>query len=110
MQDSLKALYMGAIITLARKSGLYPQCLHLEGVTIATRPVASGTFGDIYKGEVRGHAVAVKVFRPYEDSDITKLLKVCFFCSQQQSYGLSYHFRLLRVRQLFGNNWCIVRP
>jgi hypothetical protein len=69
------------LLKLSRLSGLYPECLVRDDVQlIGTDPVAAGTFGDVWKGSIGGReAIAVKVLRVYEKSDVKKLLKVPSF-------------------------------
>jgi hypothetical protein len=69
---------VSAIVKLSKKSGLYPQCLILRGVQkLGQDAVAGGSFGDIWKGEVDGHIIAIKVMRTFGASDVTRFLKVC---------------------------------
>lgn len=70
-----KRQHVKALVTLAKRAGLYPQCLHLTGVDMNNIPVAAGTFGDVYKGNLETRAIAVKVVRMFGQSNITKLLK-----------------------------------
>lgn len=44
-------------------------CLALKGVEVVGDP-AQGSYGDVYKGRLRGEAVAAKVFRVHEESDV----------------------------------------
>ncbi len=58
--------------------GTYPRCLALQGIRYEARPVASGTFGDIWKGYYGNHLVCLKVAKVYENSDVEHLIKVNF--------------------------------
>jgi hypothetical protein len=50
----------------------------MRGVRMAGESaVAGGSFGDVWKGEIHGRAIAVKQLKVYERSNIEKLLKVC---------------------------------
>jgi hypothetical protein len=73
---------MKALIMLSKKSGLHPDCLILGyAVNRHGDPIARGSFGDVWRGEISGRAVAIKVLRVYQRSDAQKLLKVGFgFC------------------------------
>jgi len=56
---------------------MYPNCLVLNGVTkIGEHAVASGGFGEIWRGLIGDQPVCLKVIRIYGDSDVQKLLKV----------------------------------
>ena len=44
---------------------------------IGDSAVTAGSFGDVWKGEMQGHIVAIKELKVYEQSDIEKILKVC---------------------------------
>ncbi|KAH7924807.1 kinase-like protein [Leucogyrophana mollusca] len=62
---------------LSRKTGLYPECLILRGVKIRGKePVCGGSFGDIYKGEVAGQAIAIKIMRVYNATATEGAIKV----------------------------------
>ncbi|KAF6742818.1 kinase-like domain-containing protein [Ephemerocybe angulata] len=64
-------------LQLAKRSGLYPQSLHLTDVTREdTHAVTAGHFGEIWKGRFRGRAVCMKVLKVYQRSDVTKLLRL----------------------------------
>jgi hypothetical protein len=73
---------MKALIMLSKKSGLYPECLILgHAANRRGDPIARGSFGDVWRGQIRGREVAIKALRVYQRSDAQKLLKVGFgFC------------------------------
>ena len=71
-----KHRHMTALIKLSKASGLVPKCLVLEGIEVDDKPIASGGFGDVYKGRYRGQEMALKVLKVYQKSDIQKRLKV----------------------------------
>ncbi|GLB37955.1 putative protein tyrosine kinase [Lyophyllum shimeji] len=63
---------------LAGKSGLYPACYELTGVTIVgEHSESAGRFADIYKGSFRGRLVCLKTIRLDKKTQIDHLLKVC---------------------------------
>jgi len=66
------------VIELSQRSGQYPECLVLKGVQLqmGEHAVAGGSFADIWKGQIQGQAVAIKVLRVYRHSDVAKLMKV----------------------------------
>jgi hypothetical protein len=39
-------------------------------------PWASGQFGEVWRGLVKGHAIAIKVLRVFANSNMDELLKV----------------------------------
>ncbi|KAJ7607025.1 kinase-like domain-containing protein, partial [Mycena polygramma] len=63
-----------ALVRLSSESRLHPQCFTLKGLAQG-RLVAGGSFGDVYKGWLENHYVAVKMMRVFEESDIGALLK-----------------------------------
>jgi len=75
LYDDLRCPFTNALLKLSEKSGLYPECLTLKGVQRLGRPVAAGTFGDVWKGIIRGESVAIKVLRIYDEIDVEKHLK-----------------------------------
>jgi hypothetical protein len=82
IDNSQKGPLMKALIMLSKKSGLYPECLILgHAANRHGDPIARGSFGDIWRGQISGREVAIKVLRVYQRSDAQKLLKVGFdFC------------------------------
>lgn len=67
---------MNALLRLAKKNRLYPEVLLKDSVTLEGEDaVASGHFGDVWKGRYEGQKVAVKVLKLYEQSDVKKHLK-----------------------------------
>jgi hypothetical protein len=72
----LKRRHVKALIRLSGATGLYPECLVLEGIDIIGDAVGGGGFADIFKGRLRDEDIAVKVLKVYQKSDIQKLLKV----------------------------------
>lgn len=76
MDIDQKRIYINTILRLAKQSGQYPTCLRLEGIRLDNQPIAGGAFGEVYKGDLNGSLIAVKVVRLYLRSDIEKLLRV----------------------------------
>ena len=76
MDPKLKHRHVQALIKLSRASGLYPDCIALNGIELEEDPVAGGGFGEVHKGLFQGQHIAVKVLRVYQKSDVVKLLKV----------------------------------
>ena len=71
-----KRRHVKALIRLSGATGLYPECLVLDGIEILGDAVEGGGFADIFKGRLRGQEIAVKMLKVYQKSDIEKLLKV----------------------------------
>jgi hypothetical protein len=76
VDPSYKRRHLKTLVKLSRASRLYPECLTLTGVKIGNNPVAAGGFGDIFRGNVRGENIAVKVLRIFKKKDMDDLLKV----------------------------------
>jgi hypothetical protein len=75
----LRDVLFRALVKLSKESGTYPECLVLRGVDLQSKePQESGAFGDVWKEELQGQNVAIKVVRKYVKSDIEKIAKVCF--------------------------------
>jgi len=70
-----KRRHVKALIRLSGATGLYPECLVLDGIEILGDAVEGGGFADIFKGRLRGQEIAVKMLKVYQKSDIEKLLK-----------------------------------
>ncbi|KAG6815249.1 hypothetical protein H0H87_003613 [Tephrocybe sp. NHM501043] len=89
-----------AIQRLSTRSGLYPSCYNLEGVSqIGDYPVASGGFADLYKGKFKSHVVCMKVIRRYETSQVDQVLKM--FSQEAMLWGQLDHPNVLTVFGLF---------
>jgi hypothetical protein len=76
VDPALKRRHVKALIRLSGATGLYPECLVLKGIEIIGDAVGGGGFADIFKGRLLDQAIAVKVLRVYQKSDMEKLLKV----------------------------------
>lgn len=58
---------------------MVPEMLVRDEVILdAGAAFAAGAFGDLHTGSFCGNTVAVKVFRFYQKTDISRYLKVCF--------------------------------
>lgn len=55
---------------------MYPSCLVLKNVEREQFAVASGKFGDVYKGTIQGSLVCVKMVKLYKKSHVEQALKV----------------------------------
>ena len=76
VDPTLRRRHVKALIRLSRATGLYPECLVLDGIEIIGDAVGGGGFADIFKGRLHDQEIAVKVLKVYQKSDIEKLLKV----------------------------------
>ncbi|KAJ3574294.1 hypothetical protein NP233_g1852 [Leucocoprinus birnbaumii] len=81
--EHLRRSIIVAMMRLSKTSGTYPSCLTLKGIKCEPQPVASGSFGDIWKGIYGGNGerssevqVCLKVARVYASSDIRRLTTV----------------------------------
>lgn len=71
---------MRALIKLSKTTGLFPQCLVLHGLDLHTKePRAAGRFGDVWREELQGLTIAVKVARTYQNSEAMQISKVCLY-------------------------------
>jgi len=75
VDPACKRRHVKALIRLSGATGLYPECLVLDQIEILGDAVGGGGFADIFKGRLQGQAIAVKVLKVYQKSDIEKLLK-----------------------------------
>ncbi|KZP02198.1 kinase-like protein, partial [Athelia psychrophila] len=92
-----------ALIKLSEHSQRYPGCLLLEDITISKKPVQGGSFGEVFKGEMAGCVIAVKVLRVYEDSEMSKLLKS--FSREAVIWRQLSHPNVLPFYGVFVNSW-----
>ncbi|KZP04035.1 kinase-like protein [Athelia psychrophila] len=75
IDPAFKQRHVKALVKLSASSGLFPTCLVLNDVTLEPDPVASGAFGEVYKGALRGHLIAVKMLKMYRSSVVEKILR-----------------------------------
>ncbi|KAH7926136.1 kinase-like protein [Leucogyrophana mollusca] len=73
--DNVRSFLVKILIELSKRSGLYPQRLVLLNIDIRGGQVAGGTFGDVWKGDLDGRAVAVKMMRVFDSRDVQALMK-----------------------------------
>ncbi|KAL0570204.1 hypothetical protein V5O48_011760 [Marasmius crinis-equi] len=75
----LRSSMLTVMIRLSKLSGLHPKCLSIQNVhKLGHHPVASGGFGDVWKGVVgdsRGPIVCLKVVKVYVSSDVKALFR-----------------------------------
>lgn len=76
MDPHYKPRHIKALLHLSRASVLYPECLTLKAIEMEAHPVDGGSYGDVYKGLLHDKAIAVKVLKVYQRTDMAKLLKV----------------------------------
>ncbi|KAJ7651364.1 hypothetical protein FB45DRAFT_859919 [Roridomyces roridus] len=73
---AVRHLILKGLLRLSTKSGLHPRCFVLSDIQTMGHQMAAGGFGDVYKGEVLGEIVSVKVMRVYQEADVQALLNV----------------------------------
>ncbi|KAJ6479137.1 kinase-like domain-containing protein [Mycena sanguinolenta] len=64
-----------ALLGLSAASMLYPRCFTLAGLQHTNPQVDGGSSGDIYKGQLSGQTVAIKVMRVFEGANIDLSIK-----------------------------------
>ncbi|KAG2017855.1 TKL/TKL-ccin protein kinase [Coprinopsis cinerea AmutBmut pab1-1] len=64
-----------ALQRLSNRSQLYPACLALTNVEREPHPIASGHFGEVYKGYFEGKVVALKLIKMYERTKASVITK-----------------------------------
>ncbi|KAF7969181.1 hypothetical protein HWV62_28011 [Athelia sp. TMB] len=78
MDSSRAVKHLKALIKLSQMTNKFPTCMMLPGVSIGYSPVASGSFGEVYRGTMKADhgrtcIVAVKAIRVYNNSDKTAI-------------------------------------
>lgn len=62
---------------LSRQTGAYPTCYALKGIEIlGQRPFAAGGFSDIWKGDLEGEIVCLKVLKAFDSPRMDDFVKV----------------------------------
>ena len=99
---------LSALLRLSRKSGLYPECIILKDIVREDDcAVASGHFGEVWKGKFRDQQVCLKVVKIYKQSHVDHLLKVCsYFSCNNIDFDFNY-FRFLLRKQFCGASFPI---
>ncbi|KAG6906988.1 hypothetical protein DXG01_011064 [Tephrocybe rancida] len=68
--------FLNTILRLSRRSKLFPGRLWQKRVALeGSEPIAAGKFGDVWKATFCGQAVAVKVLKIYQRSNLEKHIK-----------------------------------
>ncbi|KAJ6594696.1 kinase-like domain-containing protein [Mycena capillaripes] len=76
LDGRIRPVILKALLKLSTKSGRHPRCFALsDGLQLADRPAAAGSFGDVWKGSIHGETVSVKIMRVYQETDVEALLK-----------------------------------
>ncbi|KAF7367939.1 Protein kinase domain-containing protein [Mycena sanguinolenta] len=98
-----------ALRRLSRASGLHPRCFPLSDLELGTH-VAGGSFGDVYKGSLRGQGVAIKIMRVFNKRDID--IAVQNFGQEAVIWRQLSHPNLLPFFGLyyFNERLCLVSP
>jgi hypothetical protein len=107
LDSKIRSVITEAMFTISRKHRCYPECLVLHGVEYSERAVAGGGFGDIWKGQVRGRTIAIKVMRIFGEHEIQKFLKV-FRPATHSFCTMSNQGRSLQRKQFYGRG-CAIR-
>ncbi|RDB18377.1 Serine/threonine-protein kinase STY8 [Hypsizygus marmoreus] len=101
-----------ALQRLSRRTGLYPKCYTLRDIELVDNdwPVATGSFGDIYKGNYFDRAVCLKVLRLCQTSDLDQFLKR--FSAEAILWAQLSHPNLLPIYGLYRytSRLCFVSP
>ncbi|KAF9459089.1 kinase-like domain-containing protein [Collybia nuda] len=111
LESGFRRRLVVAVQKLSRKSNLYPTCFTLDGVQlIGDEPVAAGSFGDVYKGQLHARHVCLKVIRMYQTSKSEHIFK--YFSREAVLWGQLSHPNLLPFFGLFRfrSRMCLVSP
>ncbi|KAH7917137.1 kinase-like protein [Leucogyrophana mollusca] len=73
--DNVRSFLVNILVELSKRFGLYPQRLILRNTNTRGGPVDGGNFGDVWKGDLDGHPVAVKMMRVFVSRDVQTLMK-----------------------------------
>jgi len=73
----MRPVFVSALNKLSQRSGLCPACLIIRGVQkTSSYPITGGSSGEIWKGKIGSHNVAIKILRQYVVSNRDAFLKV----------------------------------
>ncbi|KAH7926554.1 kinase-like protein [Leucogyrophana mollusca] len=67
---NVRSFFVKILVELSKRSGLYPQRVLLPTIDIQGDQVDGGAFGDVFKGDLDGRAVAVKKMRVFVPHDV----------------------------------------
>ncbi|KAF7965233.1 hypothetical protein HWV62_44907 [Athelia sp. TMB] len=70
-----KSRHLRALVKLSGRSRRYPECLVLEEVNLPAEPICFGSFGEVYKCDMPGRGIAVKVLKVSKQLTSEDLLK-----------------------------------
>jgi hypothetical protein len=60
LDGKIRSIFIEAMFAICKQYGCYPECLVLRDVAHSGNPVDSTGFADIYMGQARGRAIAIK--------------------------------------------------
>ncbi|TFK41752.1 hypothetical protein BDQ12DRAFT_578358, partial [Crucibulum laeve] len=110
---SMESSILTAMLRLSTKSSRYPKCLSLNRVERESVPMAAGQFGEIWKGNLNGKVVCLKVVKLYQQSEIQKLLNA--FSREAIIWSHLFHpnvlpfYGIYRLEDMYGR-LCLVSP
>ncbi|KAF9555647.1 kinase-like protein [Agrocybe pediades] len=108
--NTAKNSLLSAILRLSESSGLHPRCFTLKCVKLGETMEAAGAFGDIWKGELQGQQVCLKIIRTYKDNWLKAFLREAILWGQISHpnilpfYGV-YHLDDERRRLCLVSSW-----
>lgn len=75
IDPNYKFRHIKALIKLSKMARFVPECLIIN-VQISADPPEDNGFFDIYKGELQGNQVTIKILKAHQKSDMEKFFKV----------------------------------
>ncbi|KAF8999175.1 kinase-like domain-containing protein [Cyathus striatus] len=113
--SAFEHILLKAMLRLSKRSTLYPRSYILTNVKRDEYPIASGHFGEVFRGDYNGRNVALKVFKLYanEMSRINDMLKAFF--KEAILWRHLVHRNLLPFYGIYqlgdsGGRMCLVSP
>jgi hypothetical protein len=110
LDGKIRSIFIEAMFAICRQYGCYPECLVLHDVAHSGNPVdGGGIFGEIYKGQARGRAIAIKKvirMRFSTEEDVQNSSKV--FTLATYASHISNQDRSLRDKRFCGQD-CIIQ-
>jgi hypothetical protein len=79
LDSTFRTQVVDVLVRLSKQFGRHPECLSITGLQLLGKyAIACGTYGDVWKGIIRGEDVSVKIVRLFKGSEIQALLKVWY--------------------------------
>ncbi|KAF5349268.1 hypothetical protein D9756_009384 [Leucocoprinus leucothites] len=110
----LRSKILKATLQLCGRSQKHPSCPTLPEIENRSDPMQSGSFGEVSRGNCKGHLVCLKVAKIYQDRDINYLIRSyareALMWSQLEHSNVLPFYGIYRLKNDAFGRVCLVSP